>query len=226
MFYRWHPQLALRYLPIVAWLKQHRLADSHILEVGSGSLGIGPYLNKPFTGVDVDFAGPQWPQMKKIKGRAQKLPFPDKAFDVVISVDVLEHLPPADRPKAVNELFRVATKAVVIAVPCGAASHAQDRDLSLEYQRKFGKQFAFLQEHLQYGLPTHTQVMTWINQPKVERQGNRNLDLRRWLMAGWMTKNPLADFFFRKLLLVFLPLLFILDRRPPYYRQVFFVKIN
>ena len=116
LFDRWHPQLALRYLPIVSWVKKQGLINSKIIEVGSGSLGIGPYLNQTFTGVDIDFSGPRWPKMKQVKGKAEKLPFPDKAFDVAISVDVLEHLPPQNRAPAVSELFRVATKAVIIAV--------------------------------------------------------------------------------------------------------------
>ncbi len=43
------------------------------------------------------------------------LPFGDNEFDVVLSSESLEHIP--DLPKAVDELLRVARKAVVITVP-------------------------------------------------------------------------------------------------------------
>jgi len=49
--------------------------------VGPGSLGIGPYLKQAFTGVDVDFTGPQWPAMTQKIGKAEKLPFENKSFD-------------------------------------------------------------------------------------------------------------------------------------------------
>ena len=129
---------------------------------------------------------------------------------------------------------RLATKAVIIAVPCGAQSQLQDRVLYQEYQAKFGNPFPFLEEHLTYGLPIRSTVISWIKAAaktygkdiNIQEQGNRNLSLRLWLMRGWMTKNPFTDIFFRKVLLLSLPLLFLFDRRPPYYRQIFFVKVN
>ena len=234
MFNRWHPQLALRYLPIVRYIKNSGLVNPSILEVGSGSLGIGPYLKKEFTGADIEFSGPKWPQMKQVKASAKTLPFADNIFDIVISVDTLEHIPPPSRQLVVNEIIRTATKQVIIAVPVGKNSQAQDRDLNQEYIRRYGKSFTFLTEHVTYGLPENQAVSGWINAAakkyhkniRITQIGNRNLSLRLWLMRGWMTKNQLIDIFFRKILLFFLPILQFLDHRPPYYRQVYFVKIS
>jgi SAM-dependent methyltransferase len=47
---------------------------------------------------------------------ASALPFPDKHFDVVISTDCLEHLTPADAPKAVREMCRVARVGIAVKV--------------------------------------------------------------------------------------------------------------
>ncbi|WP_313047851.1 methyltransferase domain-containing protein [Pseudomonas soli] len=52
-----------------------------------------------------------------VKGDAQALPFEDGAFDVTMSTDALEHMPEAEENKAWAELFRVAAKAVMVAVP-------------------------------------------------------------------------------------------------------------
>ncbi len=233
-FYRWHPQIALRYLPIVKYIKQLNLKSGpdgpKILEVGSGSLGIGPYLHLPFTGVDIDFKGPKWPQMKQVSAQATKLPFPDKSFDIVISVDVLEHLPLKQRQPALTEAFRVAKQAVILAFPTGKLSHQQDIQLDKLYKQKFNKPFPFLTEHLQYPLPQQQAIIKHIKVTcpncTICTQGNRNLDLRAWLMKGWITNNKLVDIFFRKVLLVFLPFLKILDKYPPHYRQIIFVNIN
>ena len=60
--HRWHPTLALRYLPMLKYINN----SDTVLEVGSGTLGIGPYLKRNFTGVDIEFSGPKWPKMKRV----------------------------------------------------------------------------------------------------------------------------------------------------------------
>ena len=233
-FLRWHPQLALRYLPLVKFINKIDIKNPTILEVGSGSLGIGPYLKREFTGVDIDFSGPSWQQLKKIKGQAEKLPFGYCSFDVVISVDVLEHLPPKNRARAIQELFRVSREHVVIAVPLGTQSEKQDQKLDTHYRQKFGKPFPLLKEQANYGLPTKAEINSWIKKSNqkyhqdfsVTVKGNRNLKLRWWLMNGWMSRSFFVNIFFRKVLLLFLPLLALVDKRPPHYRQIYYVKVK
>src|SRR3989338_3139730 len=50
---------------------------------------------------------------EKVVGKAEKLPFPDGYFDVVISITALHH---ADIEKALKEIFRVAKKDAQIAI--------------------------------------------------------------------------------------------------------------
>ena len=227
MFYRWHPQLYLRYAPIVDYIKKLPNSDKlSILEIGSGSLGIGPYLNLPFTGVDIDFSGPQWPQMTQIIGTGKSLPFPDKSFDIIICTDTLEHVPPQLRHKFVAELIRVAKSHLILAFPEGKLAAQQDKDLDNLYRHRFGQPFPFLTEHLQYGLPDKDAVAGWLKPAQIYTFTRHNLKLRQWFMQGWMAKTPLVDLFFRKVLLLFLPLLKILDQPPPHYRIYFFVTIK
>src|SRR3989344_4902750 len=96
-----HPESALRYLPIVALLKEKKMENSKILEVGSGSLVITPYLKKQIDGVDVDFSGPRIPLLTKIKGSSLDLPFRKNTYDVVICVDTLEHIEHPSREIAI-----------------------------------------------------------------------------------------------------------------------------
>src|SRR5258708_1426676 len=101
-FYRQHPEAALRYIPIVKLLKKEKLDQARILEVGSGSYGITPYLKRKITGVDTSFDEPQYHLLRQVHGSAEKLPFKAKKFEVVILSDVLEHLPAKIRPAAIN----------------------------------------------------------------------------------------------------------------------------
>ncbi|MBI4099942.1 class I SAM-dependent methyltransferase, partial [Candidatus Microgenomates bacterium] len=114
-FKRWHPEVAIRYLPIVKEI--NALDRPTVLEVGSGGLGIAPYLNRSVTGLDTHFSPPFHPSLTKKIGNGTKIPFPDKSFDVVIAVDILEHVKPVDRAKVVSEIRRVAKKEIIIAVP-------------------------------------------------------------------------------------------------------------
>lgn len=227
-FYRWHPEVAIRYLPIVDEIK--KMGSVTILEVGSGGLGIAPYLNWEVTGVDSDFSGPTHPLLKRIKGTGEKLPFTDKSFAVVISVDTLEHVPQKNREKVIAEMIRVAQKEVIIATPSGSQSIEQDKQMSETYKRKFGQEFPFWKEHLENGLPEEKEIVDILqkligSKAKIHVEGNENLSVRQFLMTGWMTKNVLANIFYRKVLLVLIPI-FQLVNSGPFYRKIFYARIN
>src|SRR5688572_24837144 len=114
IFYRQHPETALRYLPIVRFLKKRKLTNLKILEVGSGSYGITPYLKKEVVGVDTNFDEPEYPLLKQVKSSGKRLPFNQSEFDVVIVSDVFEHIPRNKRKEVFNECVRVAKKVLII----------------------------------------------------------------------------------------------------------------
>lgn len=204
-----------------------------VLEVGSAGLGIAPYLKRRVTGVDLEFKPPYHPLLEKVKGSATKLPFKNSSFDVVISLDMLEHLKKADRKKAIREMFRVAKRQILIGVPSGKTAAAEDLYLHNLYQLKFGKSYKFFQEQIKEKLPEKEDIIKILRDVAddlvktimVETAGNENITMHRFLMKGWMTKNFLVNIFFRKILLLFIGLLRLIDS-PPYYRQLFFVQIK
>ena len=63
-------------------------------------------------------------------GDVRCLPFSDRAFEVVVAVDLLEHVAAEDRPQAVREICRVARSRAVIACPAGEPALAADRGLA------------------------------------------------------------------------------------------------
>ena len=232
-FWRQHPEAALRYLPVVTVLKKKGLVDSKILEIGPGSLGIIPYLKKPIDGLDVDFSGPATSLLTKIKGSAENLPFRKNSYDVVISVDVLEHLPGQNRQKAIYEMLRVAKKLAIIVVPVGDLSGAQDRELDSLWRKIFGGSNQFLAEHVKNGLPTQDQILVYLDKSKRLLKKNvkvssaplLNLQVRQLLMRTWISKNKFLYYLYLKGYLLLVPLL-ALSNFGNCYRRIFVIEFT
>lgn len=232
IFYRWHPEVSLRYLPIVSDIKKNFRQQS-VLDVGSGGLGIAPYLKSRVTGVDLDFKPPFHPLLNRVKGSALKLAFKDKTFDIVIGVDLLEHIKENEREKAVFEILRVAKKRAYLAVPCGKEAEKQDKLLNYYFRQKFGYNYHFLEEQLKYGLPEEEDLVKIIKHAarilnkkiNIKIIDNENLQLREFLMKGWITNNLLVNFFYRKFMLITIPLLRLFNQRPV-YRKIFIIKMR
>ena len=231
-FYRWHPEVSLRYLPFVDEIKKLG-KNTSILEIGSGGMGIAPYLKRKITGVDIEFDYPIHPLVEMVKASAVQLPFDSSSFDVVLSVDMLEHLGRDDRRKAIFEMLRVAKKKLLIGTPCGKAAFEQDKELNKYYRKCFSKNFTFLREQLNFGLPEKEEIRDTIQKTarnlkkkiSLTIKGNENLTIRWILMRGWVTKNILVDIFFRKIFLLVIPILRLINNEPT-YRKLFFVTLK
>lgn len=227
-----HPETALRYLPIVSVIKRKGLQDTNILEVGSGSLGITPFLKKPIDGLDVNFSGPQTKLLTKIKGSAFDLPMRKNSYEVVISADTLEHIPKNQREKSIFEMLRVAKRLVIIVVPTGRLSEIQDKNLEKYFQKVFGEKDQFLEEHVQNGLPQNDEILVSID--KSLRQLSKkavissrpllNLAVRNLLMRTWISKNKYVYYTYMKGYLLLLPVL-RLANFGNCYRRMFVIEL-
>ena len=220
-FYRWHPEVAIRYLPLIGEIE--KLGRPSVLEIGSGGLGIAPYLSRRVTGLDTNFAPPFHPLLEQKTGSVLAIPFAPKSFDVVIAVDALEHIDRKNRKQAIDEMLRVAAKEVIIAVPTGKESQEQDEELNLVYQKMHGRPYPYLKEQIGFGLPEISEIKSLLGD-NVRMEQNEPLALRRFLMLGWMGKGIVNKIIYWKLLLLVLPL-FSFWRRPPYYRTIFYKKV-
>jgi SAM-dependent methyltransferase len=208
-------EVALRYLPVVRLLRQS--GASKVLEVGSGDLGLTPYSREfDLTGLDTAFSKPN-PDMVQVEGSGARLPFDDRTFDAVISVDSLEHMPAGDRESAVTEVLRTALRRAIIAVPSGERAMAQDEILAERYRQVRGEDYPFLQEHLENSLPEADELERALNRAlkRLGRGGaivlhrNTNLWLRSLLMKGWISRNK---FFHNLAILGLMPLAGLLSR--------------
>jgi len=84
-----------------------------------------------------------------------KLPFADDAFDIVISLDTLEHIPAQFRAAFLAECRRVAQDFVVLSAPHATEGVAlAENALQAFVTARFGEVFGTLQEHIDNGLPS------------------------------------------------------------------------
>lgn len=90
-----------------------------LLDVGCGDGALTNPLGETYdvTGVDLSQAALAHVTTKKVLASATDLPFPDGAFDLVLSSQVLEHLDDADYRRALAELRRVARHHLLLSVP-------------------------------------------------------------------------------------------------------------
>ncbi|MBW3651074.1 MAG: class I SAM-dependent methyltransferase, partial [Actinobacteria bacterium] len=98
---------------------------SSVLEVGVGEGDVSERVRSRYpaasvVGVDLpdETLAAEWAQrnLHNAFASASRLPFADRRFDLVLAIEVLEHVP--DPAAALTEIARVAKDAVVLSVPC------------------------------------------------------------------------------------------------------------
>ena len=162
------PQVALnqlvRFEPVLALVRE---TDGRtLLDVGSGSAGLAPWLGPRWsvTAVDTNFedyggaVGPLADSAHRLVADARRLPFPDRSFDVTVAIDLLEHVGSSERPRILAELCRVTARRLIVAGPAGAAALAADERLADLYRRRVGRLPGWLEEHLEHGLPEPAEI--------------------------------------------------------------------
>lgn len=141
-----------------------------LLDVGSGTVGASCLgLGAPFVGVDIAFDGPVAPEMRALAVAPGPLPFCDRAFETVVSLDALEHVPRPDRAGFVSELIRVSASRVVLACPTDEAA-AIDALLGRLLVALGGGIPPWLSEHQEHVLPSREEVWDLCALPGVEVQ--------------------------------------------------------
>ncbi len=103
-----------------------------------------------------------------------RLPLMDSSFDIVVSLDTVEHLPKNNRTSFLSELYRVAKKGFILCAPFGTPEHLAYEKEILNSGMLDGDSFAYLSEHAKFGLPSPNEVSEMVKQfsAKVFYQGD------------------------------------------------------
>lgn len=191
-----------RYIPIVNGIKRVRLKTKKIVEVGGGGEGIGFYLpNYEIIDCDIQFVKNILPNVKLMKIKGGMLPLPDNYVDIVISVDMLEHLPTNEkRAKMIKEMLRIAKRNVFLAIPTGEESLKANEIFGKLFHKKYPHiKHKYVTEHLKFGHPEKDEVINMIKNSsfitKIRTKQNTNIKL--WLLFQRLYLN------FPKLYLLF-----------------------
>lgn len=124
---------------LIAGLAQGRSLS--VLDVGGWDNALAAFL--PGHGLE------PWPH--KVESQTGGLALPAKSRDVVVALDVLEHVPPGERRYFLSELARVCRLACVVGFPVLASAQAERFVLEMTGS-------AWLAEHQEHGLPDPAQV--------------------------------------------------------------------
>lgn len=170
IFKRYYPiDRWLRYTAVIKFLEQigNNMIMS-VLDVGGGDGLFKLFLSSIYIYwlIDKDNNAIKKAVKKNINalvGNAYKLPFDDNSFDIVISVDSLEHT--TNKVLYCEELKRVTRKAVILHCPLDSQDNnfqgtIYNRKYYNWYLAKFKKEEINTKEHLLMGLPTLEEITT------------------------------------------------------------------
>lgn len=155
---------ALRYETVIGLLEERWRADLEILEVGAGSAGITEFLRHRVTGVDTAFertAERVNSYLEPVEASADDLPFPDARFDIVLSLEMLEHIPADRREASLSEMLRVLRPGgrMVVSFPADETAARLDTWLNTRFRRTSGQDHPWAIEHIRHGVPSTADVV-------------------------------------------------------------------
>jgi SAM-dependent methyltransferase len=150
-----------------------------VLDVGGGTGVLRRFLPEHAVMlVDVEDQG----EPGTIQGSGSALPFADDAFDLVVTCDTLEHVPPAERARFLAECARCARRGVIVAGPYRHERVDEAEETLRAFLRiKLGIDHRYLEEHRTHGLPgrAETEAAFRFRGADVASFGHGNLE--RWL---------------------------------------------
>ncbi len=191
----WSLDVDLRYLPVARFL-QTLGTRARVLEIGSGSTGITPYLDREVVGCDIVFPVAVSPRLLPVVARGQ-LPFHDGSFDAVVSLDTLEHVPREHRQMLMDEMFRITRRHIVIGFPEGEAAERHDARMEAYFVRQNTDVHEYFVEHRQYRIPRPEDMILYLRKAgeklgcayTVRKAKNVNIRLRSIFMRTVWSRN-------------------------------------
>ncbi|MCT7593183.1 methyltransferase domain-containing protein [Aliarcobacter butzleri] len=110
----------------------------------------------------------------------------DDSFDVVIALDVFEHIPQSLRKSFLSELYRVAKGLVVLSGPFDEDRVSNtEKKVNQFYKEKYGEDYIWLKEHIENKLPDLSSTLNYLESDltcKVDLFSHGSLEIWEKLM--------------------------------------------
>lgn len=107
-------------------------------------------------------------------GSGLRIPLEDRSYELVVSIDAIEHVPAAERALLLSEIARVTAEACFINFPHPATMPAQKLLLSLTGN-------TFIREHVELGLPDKEFVFSQLGRHGLSCQALPNTSLAQYV---------------------------------------------
>ena len=130
--------------------------NDKVLDIGSGPECLfGGFLPD----IEITYVDPLIPAGSgglKIQGDIFSNNLKEQDFDFVTAVDVLEHVPAESRHSFLSRLSKLGRRGLVLGFTTADSSSAAlvDDDVNEKYREVFGCDYPWLEEHIEYGLPS------------------------------------------------------------------------
>lgn len=118
-------------------------------------------------------------------GSVLEIPVDDGSYDALVAVDVLEHIQPKDRTKALFEFARVARKHVILNYPCRGSKDAQELAFKLTNN-------VLIKEHVQWELPDSDWVLSEMDKYGFSGTIHPHASIAVWL-GQYVTLNVVPE---------------------------------
>lgn len=117
-----------------------------------------------------------------IRGNAASLPFKNDSMDIVISSDMLEHLPPPSRTLVLDEMARVGKGWILVGCPIRQEEIENSEKIVGDLHKALlSKEHPWLKEHSHFGLPQEESLHEYFSKKGLACLGIPNGNLLNWL---------------------------------------------
>uniref|UniRef100_A0A7V4E5J4 Glycosyltransferase n=1 Tax=candidate division WOR-3 bacterium TaxID=2052148 RepID=A0A7V4E5J4_UNCW3 len=154
----------------------------NILDVGGKNGRIKEFFDESKFDVVVLDIDPKPDVEDYVVGDARALPFKRKSFEVVVSCELLEHIPLKDRTRVLENMIEVSKDLVILAAPFYSKDVEEAEIKANEFfKRFFGDDHPWLKEHIENGLPREEDVEEF-----VKRKGLNFIKIQKNNINNWL----------------------------------------
>jgi len=118
-----------------------------------------------------------------IVGDIRDAPLRNSSFDIVISSDLYEHIPPRDRLRVISEMLRLSKNFVVLGAPFYSKEVEEaERRVYDFFLKVTGKPHPWLKEHIENGLPSKDELEAFLTKKGYEFCCRETNNISNWFL--------------------------------------------